>query len=56
MGKINVYELYWVFVSSVGRKEDEYVIWKLIYELCISYELLKGNIKVYKLVSIYCIQ
>ena len=33
--------------SVVGRKEDEFVIWEHIYELCISYELYKENIKFY---------
>ena len=44
------------FDSIVERKEDEYVNWELIYELCISYELYKGNIKFYELISIYCVQ
>ena len=44
------------FDSIVGRKEDEYVIWELIYELCISYELYKENIKFYELMRIYCVQ
>ena len=42
--------------SIVERKEGEYVIWKLICELCISYEPYKGNIKFYELISIYCVQ
>ena len=33
------------FDSIVGRKQAKYVIWQLIYELCISYELYKGNVK-----------
>jgi len=33
------------FHSIVGRKEDVYVIWELIYELYLSYELYKGSIK-----------
>jgi len=44
------------FGSIVGRKEAEYVIWELIYELCINDDLYKGNIKFYKLISIYCAQ
>ena len=27
------------FDSIVGRKQPKYVIWELIYELCIGYEL-----------------
>jgi len=41
------------FGSLVGRTEDELVIWELIYELYISYELYKENIKFYELISIY---
>ena len=44
------------FDSIAGKKEDEYVIWELIYELCISYELYKRNFKFYELISIYCFQ
>jgi len=44
------------FGSIVGRKEDEYEIWELIYELYISYEVYKENIKFYELISIYCVQ
>jgi len=43
------------FGSIMERKEVEYVIWELIYELCISYELYKGDIKFYELISIYCV-
>jgi len=44
------------FGYIVGRKENDYVIWGLIYELCISYELYKGNVKFYEFISIYCVQ
>jgi len=38
------------------RKEVEYVIWELIYELYISCKIYKGIIKFYELISIYCVQ
>jgi len=41
------------FDSIVGRKEAKYVIWKLIYELRMCYELYKVNIEFYGLISIY---
>jgi len=44
------------FDSIVGRKQAKYVIWDLIYELCIGYELYNGSIKFYELISIYCVQ
>ena len=39
------------FRSIVERKEDE-VVWELIYDLCICYELYRENAKSYKLISI----
>jgi len=42
--------------SIVGRKEDKYVIWELIYELCISYGPYKETIKFYELLTICCVQ
>ena len=45
-----------VFDSIVGRKEVKYVIWELLYELRICYELYKRNIKFYELISIYRVQ
>ena len=44
------------FGSIVGRKENEYVIWELIYELRISYQIYKGTIKFYELISIDFVQ
>jgi len=44
------------FGFIVGRKENEYVTWEVIYELCISYEIYKGNIKLCELISIYYCQ
>jgi len=44
------------FGSIVERKEDENVIWELIYELHISYELCKENTKSNELIGIYCVQ
>ena len=40
------------FDSGVGRKQAKYVIWELIYELCIGYELYEGNIKSDELIGI----
>jgi len=39
------------FDSIAGRKEDENVIWELIYELCVSYEFYKGTIESYELIA-----
>jgi len=44
------------FDSVVGRKQANYVIWELIYEFCICYELCKWNIKFCELISIYWVQ
>ena len=44
------------FHSIMGRKLAKYVIWELIYELCICYELYKENIRFYELTSIYWVQ
>ena len=41
--------------SIVERKQDDYVNWELVCELCIIYELYKGNIKFDELISIYCV-
>ena len=39
------------------KKEEEMsIIWQLIYELCINYEVYEGNIKFYELIAIYCVQ
>jgi len=35
----------------MGKNVDENVILELIYELCISYELYKGNIKFMRLLA-----
>jgi len=40
------------FCSIVGRKEDVYVHWKLIHELCICYGLYRENVKFYELIDI----
>jgi len=42
--------------SIVVRKEDKYVVWELIYELCISYGRYKENTKSSEFISIYCVQ
>ena len=39
------------FSSSVGRKEDKYVILELIYEFCISYQPYKRNIMFMRLLA-----
>ena len=41
------------FDSIMGGKVAKYVIWELLCELCICYELYKGNIKFYELISIH---
>jgi len=40
------------FSSIMGRKQDVYVHWKLIYELCICYGLYEENVKFYELIDI----
>jgi len=43
------------FGSILGRKEDVYVHWGLIHELCISYELYKENNQFHEFISIHFI-
>jgi len=43
------------FGSIVGRKEDAYVHWELIHELCISYELYKEINQFHEFINIHCI-
>ena len=40
------------FNSVVGRKQDKYVIWELIYKFWISYEFYKWTIESYELIGI----
>jgi len=42
--------------SIVTGGKDEYVIWELITESCISDELYKGNTTFYELITIYCVE
>jgi len=45
-----------IFDSIVVKKQAKYVIWELIYELCICYELYNGNMKFCELVNTYWVQ